>query len=1218
MLPSSLRARAALAAGRSSRLISRTSAAAPRRATRPAVPHASTSKLTLDAPFATGRGLSTSAPRLDIGFLRPSAPLAIGRRSRAGLREEDRGDEGGDGEGQGDEGKIPVRRPGVPESDKPRNGIRSPSSGEASSASAGSSAQGADSASGSSASSGSGNGGDSSSSLAKRSVPDVYPQVMALPITRRPLFPGFYKAVVIRDPNVITAIQESIKRGQPYIGAFLLKDENDDRDVITDINSVHPVGVFAQITSTFPESQPMRNPNDPTASKEEPGLTAVLYPHRRIRIDELLPIPKVSAPPAPAPAPEAAAVEGTETHIAHPDPHSAVDEHRPHIDGPQRPEEPAFVGDAPLTPEAAAEEPVREDAEDASAATTREDVGDARVQQSSEPADDVLVGRDGEVVDRDGGESAAEDADAAPAASGDADADAQLFQTAYLHKYAVSIVNVSNVEMEKFDKKSQMARAIAGEIIAVFKEIANLNPLFRDQIANFSMSQSAGNVFEEPEKLADFAAAVSSGEVHELQEVLESMQVEDRLQKALVVLKKELMNAQLQNKISKDVENKIAKRQREYYLHEQLKGIKKELGLESDGKDKLVDKFADKAKTLLMPEAVKKVFDEELNKLQSLEPAASEFNVTRNYLDWLTSIPWGRHTPENFDLPHAVKVLDEDHYGLKDVKDRILEFLAVGKLRGTVEGKILCFVGPPGVGKTSIGKSIARALDRQFFRFSVGGLSDVAEIKGHRRTYVGAMPGKIIQALKKVQTENPLVLIDEVDKIGRGHNGDPSSALLEMLDPEQNAQFLDHYLDVPVDLSRVLFVCTANSLDTIPAPLLDRMEVLEVSGYITEEKAAIASRYLAPQAKEGAGLKNADVELQDDAVAALIRYYCRESGVRRLKQQIEKVYRKAALKIVQELPEPVAAEAAAKTVEPTPTGQSSSTTPAQSASASVDESVDKQDGDSVPASIASPSTPESAVTADQRATTTSVRQPLVVPSDVHVRITADNLIDYVGPPLYQKDRLYAKKGPVGVSTGLGYLGNGSGAVMPIEVTTMPGSGITLTGKLGDVLKESATIALAFLRSHAYELGFTTDADVDLLEKRAIALHLPEGAVGKEGPSAGIAILTAFISLFAKCGVSSELAMTGEMTLSGQVLPVGGLREKLTSAHRAGIRKVLLPLACKADVEFNIPNSVKAGLQIVYVDHVGEVIREAFAGYPVAARVDRLDAVLAPREEVERA
>lgn len=385
---------------------------------------------------------------------------------------------------------------------------------------------------------------------------------------------------------------------------------------------MHPVGVFAQITSTFPA------PSNEKDKTEEPGLTAVLYPHRRIRINELLPIPEGRAPVAPEQL-------DPETINADDAPTVSIDV--------------AAVPEAPQTPVAPA----------------------AEHEVTGQGSSDGVPSSDG----------------------------APPFQTAFLHDYAVSIVNVDNVPIEPYDKKSQVARAVASEIISVFKEIAQLNPLFRDQIANFSMSQSAGNVFEEPEKLADFAAAVSTGEVNELQDVLESTVLEERLQKSLLVLKKELMNAQLQSKISKDVENKIQKRQREYYLMEQLKGIKKELGIESDGKDKLVDKFKEKAETLNMPEAVRKVFDEEINKLSGLEPAASEFNVTRNYLDWLTQIPWGRHSEENFDLKHAVTVLDEDHYGLKDVKDRILEFLAVGKLRGTVEGKILCFVGPPGVGE---------------------------------------------------------------------------------------------------------------------------------------------------------------------------------------------------------------------------------------------------------------------------------------------------------------------------------------------------------------------------------------------------------------------------------------------------------------------------------------------------------------------------------------
>ncbi|GAA5935616.1 ATP-dependent Lon protease PIM1 [Sporobolomyces koalae] len=1174
MLPTSLR-RQAIAGSRApaaSRLASTSSlrSSSTRRPTvNSSLPIASTSKWTLDS--VSHRSVSSTA-RLDAAFLRPSSPLFQPRRTRLDRDEHEREEGEGEGEGEGEsEGKLPNRRRELPTSERSAETSKNSSSGASSSSafsSSGSSSGGDSTPPSSDGGSGSSNG----TSISRRSVPDNYPQVLALPITRRPLFPGFYKAVVINDKEVIKAIKESMKRGQPYIGAFLLKDEDADSDVITDMNSVHPVGVFAQITSTFPATASPADPNDPNAKPSEPGLTAVLYPHRRIRIDELLPIPIPKS--------------RTET--------STVSSASEDANVTKSAEESSIGGEAAKVEGQPEPSPAEIDRD-----TTAERTEDPTFVDAKDAAAQVVV----ETVER------ADDAAAQPS-EGDAESSSP-FQTAYLHDYGVSIVNVSNVEMEPYDKKSQVARAVAGEIISVFKEIAQLNPLFRDQIANFSMSQSAGNVFEEPEKLADFAAAVSAGEVNELQEVLESMVLEDRLQKALLVLKKELMNAQLQAKISKDVESKIAKRQREYYLMEQLKGIKKELGLESDGKDKLVEKFSEKAKSLLMPEAVKKVFDEELNKLQGLEPAASEFNVTRNYLDWITSIPWGRHTQENFDLKHATTVLDDDHYGLKDVKDRILEFLAVGKLRGTVEGKILCFVGPPGVGKTSIGKSIARALDRQFFRFSVGGLSDVAEIKGHRRTYVGAMPGKIIQALKKVQTENPLVLIDEVDKIGRGHNGDPSSALLEMLDPEQNSQFLDHYLDVPVDLSRVLFVCTANSLDTIPAPLLDRMEVMEVSGYITEEKAAIASRYLAPQAKEGAGLKTADVELTDNAVAALIRYYCRESGVRRLKQQIEKVFRKAALRIVQDLPEEAVAESVAEVVPPA----------SEASAASAEFSVEKQDGDRDPASVVPPTAAESAAadstTTEERKTTTNVRKPLEIPSDVTVKITADNLLDYVGPPLYQKDRLYTKRSPVGVSTGLGYLGNGSGAVMPIEVTTMPGSGIQLTGKLGEVIKESAQIALAFLRSNAFSLGLTDDADKDLLEKRAIHLHMPEGSIGKEGPSAGIAILTAFVSLFSRQGISSELAMTGEMTLAGQVLPVGGLKEKILAAHRAGIKKILAPIGCKPDIEHNVPASVKEGIEIVYVENVGEVIQQAFEGQPIAAKVDALRDILLPREESRR-
>ncbi|KAF8629476.1 hypothetical protein AX15_003423 [Amanita polypyramis BW_CC] len=964
--------------------------------------------------------------------------------------------------------------------------------------------------------------GSSSSSIARNSVPEVYPQVLALPIARRPLFPGFYKAVVVRNPAVVATIKEMMKRGQPYLGAFLLKDENTDADVITDINQVHQVGVFAQITSVFSASS-VKDGEGVPGGKQEEGLTAVLYPHRRIKITELV---KSGGRSSTAGVQEKLPVESSDQL---PTP--------PSTPTPESHEQ--TVGHVPSGP----------------------------------------------------------------------------IQTSFLHKHDVSIVNVENLHTQPFNKDDLYIRAFMSEIVSVFKDIAQLNPLFREQIANFSINQIASNVFDEPDKLADFAAAVSSGEVQELQDVLEALAVDDRLRKALLVLKKELINAQLQSKLSRDVDSKIAKRQREYYLMEQLKGIKKELGMESDGKDKLIEKFKERAAALKMPDAVRKVFDEEIAKLAGLEPAASEANVTRNYLDWLTQIPWGRHSPENFHIKHAQGVLDSDHYGLEDVKSRILEFLAVGKLRGTVQGKIICFVGPPGVGKTSIGKSIARALGRQFFRFSVGGLTDVAEIKGHRRTYVGALPGKIIQALKRVGTENPLVLIDEVDKIGRGINGDPASALLEMLDPEQNNNFLDHYMDVPVDLSRVLFVCTANNLDTIPAPLLDRMEVLEVSGYVSEEKSVIASRYLGPQAKEASGLEDADVQLEPEAVDILIKYYCRESGVRNLKKHIDKIYRKAALKVVQdlgeeELPEPeqMAVSTEAESVESTEPKSRLQPEPVVDPRTISTESPSLEStsaGGAEPA--ASAATPEPQPIPTQGSTsehhsTTVERPPMKVPETVHVRITPDNLKDYVGPPVYQKDRLYSRPPPPGVSTGLGYLGNGSGAVMPIEAMSMPGKGtLQLTGKLGEVIRESAQIGLSWVKAHAYELGITNAPEEQFLTDRDVHVHMPEGSIGKEGPSAGTAILTAFVSLFTKTRVNPDIAMTGEISLVGQVLPVGGLKEKILAAHRAGITTILAPAANRADIQENVPESVKTGIRFVYVENVREVLHEVFKDEKVAEK-----------------
>ncbi|KAL8735141.1 MAG: hypothetical protein Q9166_001017 [cf. Caloplaca sp. 2 TL-2023] len=981
---------------------------------------------------------------------------------------------------------IPIKKDGQTESSRPQdepshtthtteNSVEAkripetPSAGSAASGSI-SNARGS-SGSGSGGDSGGGDGGrrggrktSNERAIQKPSVPEVYPQVMAIPIAKRPLFPGFYKAVTIRDPNVAQAIQEMMRRGQQYVGAFLFKDEASDKDVIESMDEVHDVGVFAQITSAFP------------VNGEEHSLTAVLYPHRRVKMSRLIPPFEVKN------------------------------------QGPL---------DAPRAPPVVEVRPVEE--------------------QTSK--DTPTIEKSGDVV------ASFEESSTTPPIR-----EVQPYEpTAFLRNFSVSLVDIDNLVEEGYDKKDPVIKAVTSELVNVFKDVANLNHLFRDQISTFSISQSAGNILEEPGKLADFAAAVSQGEIRELQDVLETMNVQERLSKALMVLKKELMNAQLQAKISKDVESKIHKRQREYWLMEQMKGIRRELGIESDGKDKMVEKFREKASKLAMPEAVQKVFEEELNKLAHLEPAASEFNVTRNYLDWLTQIPWGQQSAENFGIKNAMTVLDEDHHGLKDVKDRILEFIAVGKLRGTVEGKILCFVGPPGVGKTSIGKSIARALNRQYYRFSVGGLTDVAEIKGHRRTYVGALPGRIIQALKKCQTENPLILIDEVDKIGRGHQGDPSSALLELLDPEQNNSFLDHYMDVPVDLSKVLFVCTANLTDTIPRPLLDRMEMIELSGYVADEKMAIAERYLAPAAKELSGLKDVAVNLDKAAIEELIKSYCRESGVRNLKKQIEKVYRKSALNIIRDVGEEeggALAESNALTEEGKKAQQESS--------------KDNSDVKETPPTIAKETTP-------------TPRLQLKVPDSVNITIDRSNLKDYVGPPVFTSDRLYETT-PPGVAMGLAWTSMG-GAALYVEsilenaLSYSSRPGLERTGNLKNVMKESTLIAYSFAKG----LMANKFPENKFFEKAKVHLHCPEGAVQKDGPSAGVTMATSLLSLALGKGVGPTVAMTGELTVTGKVLRIGGLREKTVAARRAGAERIIFPMDNMSDW-LELPENIKEGIE----------------------------------------
>lgn len=923
--------------------------------------------------------------------------------------------------------------------------------------------------------------GNQNNKSKKHVLPEIYPQMLALPISRRPLFPGFYKAVVISDERVMKAIKEMLDRQQPYIGAFMMKNSESDADVIENKDEVYDVGVFAQITSAFPSKD------------EKTGLetmTALLYPHRRIRIDELIP--------------------------------------------------PTNKGS---TAELSADE-------------NSENPGDKNQEIKEKERDNTLIAKAQEPTEKGGypiDPLEEEDEDINP--------------TEFLKEYDVSLVNVSNLEDEPFDRKSPVINALTSEILKVFKEISQLNTMFREQIATFSASiQSATtNIFEEPARLADFAAAVSAGEEEELQEILESLNIEQRLEKSLLVLKKELMNAELQNKISKDVETKIQKRQREYYLMEQLKGIKRELGID-DGRDKMIETFRQRVEKLQLPESVQSVFDEEINKLATLETSMSEFGVIRNYLDWITSLPWGITSKEQYSITRARRILDEDHYGMKDVKDRILEFIAVGKLLGKVDGKILCFVGPPGVGKTSIGKSIARSLNRKFFRFSVGGLTDVAEIKGHRRTYIGALPGRVIQAMKKCQTQNPLILIDEIDKIGHaGIHGDPSAALLEVLDPEQNNNFLDNYLDIPIDLSKVLFVCTANTLETIPRPLLDRMEVIELTGYVAEEKVKIAEQYLAPSAKKTAGLENTNVELTEDAIKALMKQYCRESGVRNLKKHIEKIYRKAALNVVKQL-----------SIDDAPRPDEDNKT------------ITKKTAKELP--VASGSNGEINIEIEK---TRDSEQAMKVSDDIKVIVTPNNLKDYVGPPVYTTDRLYETT-PPGVVMGLAWTSMGGCSLYVESVLEQPlhdckHSSFERTGQLGDVMKESSRLAYSFSKMYLSK-KFPENR---FFERASIHLHCPEGATPKDGPSAGVTMATSFLSLALDKSIDSTVAMTGELTLTGKVLRIGGLREKAVAAKRSGAKTIIFPKENLSDWE-ELPDNVKEGLDPLAADWYEDIFQRLFA------------------------
>ncbi|CAL7945332.1 unnamed protein product [Xylocopa violacea] len=674
------------------------------------------------------------------------------------------------------------------------------------------------------------------------------------------------------------------------------------------------------------------------------------------------------------------------------------------------------------------------------------------------------------------------------------------------------MAEVVNITHEKF-RQTEEIKALTQELVKTIRDIISMNPLYRESLQQ--MLHQGQRVVDNPVYLSDLGAALTGADAQELQQVLEEMDISKRLRLSLALLKKEYELSKLQQKIGREVEEKVKQQHRKYILHEQLKVIKKELGLEKDDKDAIGEKYRERIRQKTVPKAVMDVLEEELNKLNFLESHSSEFNVTRNYLDWLTSMPWGITSTENLNLQQAIEILDKDHYGMEDIKKRILEFIAVSQLKGSTQGKILCFHGPPGVGKTSIAKSISRALNREYFRFSVGGMTDVAEIKGHRRTYVGAMPGKVIQCLKKTKTENPLVLIDEVDKIGKGHQGDPASALLEMLDPEQNANFLDHYLDVPVDLSKVLFICTANVVDTIPEPLRDRMEMIDMSGYVAEEKLAIAKQYLVPQAMNDSGLTNQHISIDDNALHLLIKSYCRESGVRSLQKHIEKVHRKVAFKVVKKETE-------------------------------------------------------------------------------KVNVTADNLHEFVGKPVFTHDRMYEVT-PPGVVMGLAWTAMG-GSTLFIETrvrkppdTKKAEGTLKFTGHLGEVMKESIRIALTVARNFMSQVDPTNT----FLNDAHLHLHVPEGATPKDGPSAGITIAIALISLAKNQSIRQNVAMTGELSLMGKVLPVGGIKEKTIAAKRVGVNCVILPEENKKDYN-DLPKYITDGLEVHFASTFDDVYRICFA------------------------
>lgn len=656
---------------------------------------------------------------------------------------------------------------------------------------------------------------------------------------------------------------------------------------------------------------------------------------------------------------------------------------------------------------------------------------------------------------------------------------------------------------EETNNTGDEVKALTRSLISEMKQVSENNPLFSEE-----MRLNMVNI-DQPGKIADFIVSILNIDREEQQKILETLDVQKRMEQVLIFIKKEQELLRIQQRIQKQINERIEKSQREYFLKEELKAIKQELGMPVDSKSSEYQRFSEAIEKLQLDEDTAEQVKQELDKFSLMDPNSSEFVVTRNYLDTIIKLPWGEPVHTEIDMEKAQKILDKDHYGLEDVKDRIVEYLAVRKLKKDTKGSIICLVGPPGVGKTSVGKSVARALDRKFFRFSVGGMRDEAEIKGHRRTYVGAMPGKIIQGLKIVKNRNPVFMIDEIDKLGVSYQGDPSSALLEVLDPEQNVSFRDHYLDLPFDISSIIFIATANTLDTIPRPLLDRMEVIRLSGYIEQEKIAIARKYLIPKSLSRAGFKKSDVKYKKSALSGIAQNYAREAGVRNFEKALDKIHRKIA------------------------------------------------------------------------------KETVLGKKETPLAVESENLQDYLGQPMFREEETVKTVRP-GMAVGLAWT-NFGGDTLLIEAVENPGKeGFKLTGQMGEVMQESANIAYTYARHIAAEMG----VDKSFFEKNSIHLHIPAGATPKDGPSAGITMASALLSLAFGQRLKYRLAMTGELSLTGKVLPIGGLKEKTIAARRNKMKSIIIPKQNMRDLE-EIPEYIKKGLTFHPVETMEEVTELLF-------------------------